>query len=151
MNSLQGKKSTSGKRKDGLIKTLTTCRNIGERAPEHYSILVDEADRLNNDSSLLYLLEVLRVLGNKDRLMILFLLQKEDRCVCELECAIGKPQPTISRHLKQLEMIKFIRGWKDGKFTHYSLIKQEFRKFQHVLDNWMADVENWFEDIPKKL
>ena len=151
MISLSKKQSKNVKRKNELLKTLATCKNIGEKASQHYSLLLAETDHLNNDEELLHLFRILRVLSNKDRLIILHLLQKKDRCVCELECALGKAQSAISRHLKQLESIKVIQGWKDGKFTHYSLVKFEFNKYEQLLNRWIGNVDNWFEDLPKRL
>lgn len=150
MRSQTNRNLKTDKRKIELIRTLATCKNIGEKAEQHYSSLLEETNRLKENEELQELFNILKVFSNKDRLLILNLLQKKDRCVCELECALGKAQSAISRHLKQLEDIKVIQGWKDGKFTHYSLIKFEFNKYQQILAKWIGNVENWFEELPKR-
>jgi len=64
------------------------------------------------------------VLGNRDRLLIIKTLnERGEQCVCELELLLDKSQPSISHHLRNLERIGLIRGWKKGKFTYYNLEK----------------------------
>ena len=71
----------------------------------------------------------LNALGNKERLTILTALNDKERCVCELEAILDKSQPSISHHLRELEKVGLIRGWKKGKYTYYTLIKKEFEKY----------------------
>jgi DNA-binding transcriptional ArsR family regulator len=74
------------------------------------------------------LLEFFNALGNKERLVILTALMNKERCVCELEAILDKSQPSISHHLRELEKAGLIRGWKKGKYTYYTLIKEEFKE-----------------------
>ena len=66
-------------------------------------------------------LNFLNTLGNIERLIIINVLKEKDRCVCELEAILDKSQPSISHHLRELEKLDLIRGWKKGKYTYYSL------------------------------
>lgn len=69
------------------------------------------------------------MLGNKERLIIVTVLKDKDRCVCELEAILDKSQPSISHHLRELEKLNLIRGWKKGKFTYYSLLKDNLNSY----------------------
>jgi ArsR family transcriptional regulator len=75
----------------------------------------------------------LNALSNKKRLIILNILKEKDRCVCELEATLDESQPSISHHLKILEDVGLIRGWKKGKFTHYDLIKKQLELYLNLL------------------
>ena len=66
-------------------------------------------------------LNFLSALGNIERLIIINVLKEKDRCVCELEAILDKSQPSISHHLRELEKLDLIRGWRKGKYTYYSL------------------------------
>ena len=57
-----------------------------------------------------------------------------DRCVCELEAVLDESQPSISHHLKILENVGLIRGWKKGKFTHYDLIEEQIKSYLNLIN-----------------
>ena len=87
-------------------------------------------DQVNN------LVDVFGVLGNIERLIIIMVLRRKDRCVCELEAILDKSQPSISHHLRELEKLNFIRGLKKGKFTYYSLNRDVINKsIKDIIDH----------------
>lgn len=63
----------------------------------------------------------LKALSDPTRLKILYLLSDGELCVCEIICALDKPQSSISHHLNILKSLGFIKGRKDGVWVHYSL------------------------------
>ncbi|MBD3339534.1 MAG: metalloregulator ArsR/SmtB family transcription factor [Candidatus Lokiarchaeota archaeon] len=79
-------------------------------------------------------LDFFNALGNEDRLKIFEILKEKDRCVCELEAALDKSQPSISHHLRILESAGLIRGWKKGKFTYYGIEKDKFLDYLEILN-----------------
>jgi ArsR family transcriptional regulator len=72
-------------------------------------------------------------MGNKERLKIIESLKRQDHCVCELEVILDKSQPTISHHLRELEKIGIIRGWKKGKFTHYDIVDEKMEYYLNLM------------------
>ncbi len=72
-------------------------------------------------------------LGNEERLKIIESLKKKDYCVCELEAILNRAQSTISHHLRELEKIGLIRGWKKGKFTHYQILREKLEYYLNLL------------------
>lgn len=74
------------------------------------------------------LVNIFSTLGNIERMIIVNALREKDRCVCELEAILDKSQPSISHHLRELEKLSLIRGWKKGKFTYYSLNRDAIKK-----------------------
>ncbi|MGB9978265.1 ArsR/SmtB family transcription factor [Methanobacterium sp.] len=63
----------------------------------------------------------LKALSDATRLKILYLLSDGELCVCEIICALDKPQSSISHHLNILKNLGFIKGRKEGVWIHYSL------------------------------
>lgn len=59
--------------------------------------------------------------GDSNRMKILLLLSKRGMCVCELESALGLPQPTVSHHLGLLEQAELLRRSKKGRFVFYEV------------------------------
>ena len=56
-------------------------------------------------------------IGDPNRMKILLLLSKREMCVCELESALGLPQPTVSHHLGLVEQPDLLRRSKKGRFV----------------------------------
>jgi len=67
----------------------------------------------------------LKALSDPTRLKILYLLSNDELCVCEIMVALDKPQSSTSHHLNILKNLGFIKGRKEGIWTHYKLTNQE--------------------------
>ena len=63
----------------------------------------------------------LKAISDPTRIKILLLLSNRPCCVCELAVALELSQPTISRHLKQLELEGFISWKREKNWIIYSL------------------------------
>ena len=58
--------------------------------------------------------DMLKALAHPTRLKILELLCDGERCVCEIEPALGRRQPNISQHLAILRASRLVEARKDG-------------------------------------
>ncbi len=67
----------------------------------------------------------LKAIGDPTRIKLLYLLSIRPACVCELTEALGLAQPTISRHLRQLEDVGFVTGNRERNWTIYELAPME--------------------------
>lgn len=63
----------------------------------------------------------LKVLGNEDRLLLLCQLSQGERCVSELEEALGIRQPTLSQQLGVLRNEGTVTTRREGKNIYYSV------------------------------
>jgi DNA-binding transcriptional ArsR family regulator len=61
-------------------------------------------------------------IGESNRMKILMLLSKRKMCVCELESALGLPQPTVSHHLGVLEQADLLKRSKRGRWVFYEVM-----------------------------
>ncbi len=102
---------------------MKTCQISGDGRPNEYQI-----KRMNELMELLpsedYFEEYsgkLKALSDPTRLKILYLLSNGELCVCEIICALDKPQSSVSHHLNILKNSGFIKGRKEGVWIHYSL------------------------------
>jgi DNA-binding transcriptional ArsR family regulator len=73
------------------------------------------------DQDLEQLINVFRLLSDKTRLNILFLLCEGERNVTSLCEALNLPQPTVSHHLGLLRVNNIITNRRVGKQVFYSL------------------------------
>ncbi len=61
------------------------------------------------------------VLSDETRLRVVELLGGGERCVCELQAAIGATQSRLSFHLKVLRDAGLVHDRRAGRWVHYSL------------------------------
>lgn len=87
------------------------------------------------DSPLTFLSEVLNLAGNKVRLQILFLLQKEERlCVCDLSDILQMNVSAISQHLRKLKDRNLIYATKEAQTIFYALNKDRMTTLGPILN-----------------
>jgi len=130
-----------------IIETLSTCENIDD-AESYYKELRRLEQSFNGDHAKLSLVQILSIIGNTERFLILDALREKDRCVCELEAILNKSQSTVSHHLKELEKVHLVQGWKKGKFTHYSLVQPKFQEILAQFTEWVEGISNWSMSLP---
>lgn len=65
--------------------------------------------------------EIFKALGHPTRLVIVEMLAKKERCVCEIASEFNDSQATISRHLDQLLRAGIVRRRRDGTKMMYEL------------------------------
>jgi ArsR family transcriptional regulator len=65
--------------------------------------------------------QLFKAFSDETRLRILNLLAQRDHCVCEFQCILRVPQPTISRHLAYLRRSGLVEEERHGKRIMYSL------------------------------
>lgn len=105
----------------------------GVNLAQYFHNLKEFGNTLEYNKNFQDILKFCNALGNEERLKIIESLNKQDHCVCELEAILDKSQPTISHHLRELEKIGLIRGWKKGKFTHYDIIQEKLDYYLNII------------------
>ncbi len=65
---------------------------------------------------------VLGAVGDSNRIKILLLLSRREMCVCEVEAALGVPQPTASHHLGVLERTGLVQRSRREKWIFYKAL-----------------------------
>ena len=62
-------------------------------------------------------------LADKTRLRLLNLMRDGEVCTCFFADTLGTNDPKISRHLSYLKRAGLVKGRRDGKWTHYSIVE----------------------------
>ena len=63
----------------------------------------------------------LKLIVEPNRLHMLALLARGERCVCDVEAALGLPQNLVSHHLAVLKRDGLVRDRRDGKWVYYRI------------------------------
>lgn len=64
---------------------------------------------------------VFQSLSDETRLTILALLRDGERCVCDLQAAVGAAQSRLSFHLKVLREAGLVSDRKEGRWSYYRI------------------------------
>jgi ArsR family transcriptional regulator len=75
-----------------------------------------------------------RAFSDRTRLRILHLLRDGELCVCDLIAVLGKPQPTVSRHLSYLRKAGLVTARREGLWQYYALAPARSRFHVKLLD-----------------
>jgi len=78
-------------------------------------------------------------LADSTRLILLYALADGPRNVTELTQELGQPQPTISRHLKNLRDRGLVIATRQGMMVQYSLADQRIIEALDILRSIMRD------------
>ncbi len=69
-------------------------------------------------------LNVMKALGDENRLRIVMMLKVRPLCVCEMHEVLNIALSTISAHLKLMKNIGILDDEKDGRWVTYRLVKE---------------------------
>ena len=65
--------------------------------------------------------ELFRALADETRTRILYLLSKQELCVCDIAHLMEMSLPAVSHHLRLLKMMRLVRTRREGKQVFYAL------------------------------
>ncbi|HHY73463.1 MAG TPA: winged helix-turn-helix transcriptional regulator [Bacillus bacterium] len=91
--------------------------------------------------------QVLKLLGDKTRLTIISVLQKQECCVCELVELFEMSQPSISQHLRKLKDAGLVDEERKGQWIYYSLHKSS--EFYPLIEDILQHVQDQNGNIEK--
>ena len=112
--------------------------NNGENIAEcefkhiHQDIIETVRENMPEEDILVDLAELFKVLGDQTRIKIIFILFKEEMCVCDIAELVGMTQSAISHQLRVLKQAKLVKGRKDGKAVYYSLDDEHVREIYQI-------------------
>ena len=93
------------------------------------------------------LIQILKALGDDNRLRILNALRCGAICVCELEEILEMSQSNVSRHLSKLTNAKIVTFYKEAKFVYYKIDEETLKQhpFIEIIINQELDKVDKFK------
>ena len=79
--------------------------------------------------------EFLKVIGEENRLKILCLLKKNEKCVCDIWQYLDLAQNLTSHHLKVLKDFGLVSSRQEGLKVIYSINKKVIKHYLGLLNN----------------
>jgi len=112
---------------------------------EVFCIEKDKVDKLKGENipDMSALAELFKVLADETRAKVVYLLSKEELCVCDIAALLNSTVSNISHHLRVLRTAHLVKFRRDGKQVYYTLddehvvniIKQGFEHVNHIHKN----------------
>ena len=96
----------------------------------HQDIVNDTLSKMPDDNTFFKLAEFFKILGDTTRTKILFALDQNEMCVCDIANVLGMSKSSISHQLGTLRRSGIVKCRRIGKEVYYTLddehIKQLF-------------------------
>jgi ArsR family transcriptional regulator len=95
----------------------------------------------------------LKAIADKNRLLILYLLNNHTLCVCDIQKIIPLTQGAVSIQLKNLTQAGLLNSFKQGKWVFYKLSRDINSTYIDILNKLFSEMTNNYEviDIISKL
>ena len=90
------------------------------------------------------IVQILKALGDENRIRILNLLKDGELCVCEIEHILGVTQSNASRHLTKLNILGIVIYERKAQWVYYKLNKETLEQFpfiKELLDNELNKID----------
>ncbi len=88
--------------------------------------------KMPNENLFTKLAEFFKILGDKTRTKILFALDQNEMCVCDIANVLGMTKSSISHQLSSLRKCGIVKCRKQGKEVYYSLDDDHIKELFEV-------------------
>lgn len=78
---------------------------------------------------------ICKALSDQNRLQIIHFLTYGEQCACKLLEQMKITQPTLSHHMKVLENCSLVISRRKGKWSHYSLNRDQWAAFRGYIES----------------
>ena len=93
----------------------------------HADIIEKKREDMPDESTLYDLSDFFKILGDSTRVKILFAIDGEPMCVCDIADLLGMTKSAVSHQLKVLRQSDLIKYRKSGKNVFYTLADDHVR------------------------
>ncbi len=94
----------------------------------HKEIVDDTTKNMPTEDLFVKLAEFFKIIGDTTRAKILFALDRNEMCVCDIANVLGMSKSSISHQLGSLRKTGIVKCRKDGKEVYYMLDDEHVKK-----------------------
>jgi ArsR family transcriptional regulator len=99
-------------------------------------------EKMPEEEILYDLAELFKVFGDSTRIKILWALDEDEMCVCDIAYLLNMTQSAISHQLRVLKQAHLVKSRREGKVVYYSLADEHVKL---ILDQGLIHITE--EDI----
>ncbi len=97
----------------------------------HEHIVEDTRKKMQPEAEYLDLAALFKMFGDGTRVKILYALEQNEMCVCDLAALLGMTKSAVSHQLKALRLSNLVKSRRDGQVIYYSLADDHVK---YILD-----------------
>jgi ArsR family transcriptional regulator len=94
----------------------------------HQDVVADTINKMPEDNIFNKLAEFFKIMGDTTRTKILFSLDQNEMCVCDIANVLGMSKSSISHQLGTLRRSNIVKCRKQGKEVYYTLDDEHVKK-----------------------
>lgn len=98
----------------------------------HQDVVDSALNSMPKENTFINLANLFKLIGDTTRCKILFLLDKNEMCVCDIASALSMTKSAVSHQLANLRKNKIVKLRKSGKIVYYSLDDEHIVKLFEV-------------------
>ena len=98
----------------------------------HQDIVNDTLNKMPDDNTFFKLAEFFKILGDTTRTKILFSLDQNEMCVCDIANVLGMSKSSISHQLGTLRRTGIVKCKRIGKEVYYTLDDEHIKQLFEV-------------------
>ena len=103
----------------------------------HSELVKRKREQMPDESDVYYLADFFKIFGDSTRMSVLFAIDGEPMCVCDIAELLGMTKSAVSHQLKILRQSDLITYKKSGKNVFYTLADDHVRDiiekaFEHI-------------------
>ena len=87
----------------------------------HGALIEEKRERMPEEGELYDLSDFFKILGDSTRISILFAIDGEPMCVCDISSLLGITKSAVSHQLKILRQTDLVKYRRSGKNVYYTL------------------------------
>ncbi len=112
------------------MKTISCIRE------EKNQYKIDQYENLlkDNVTDFNQLSKIVGLIGNEVRLKLIWLINDNRFCVCDLADILQMSVPAISQHLRKLKDVGIVETYRDKQTIYYSISSEQQNITHHILD-----------------
>jgi DNA-binding transcriptional ArsR family regulator len=93
----------------------------------HEDVVAKVRGKMPEEEILYDLAELFKVFGDTTRIKILWALDEDEMCVCDIAYLLNMTQSAISHQLRVLKQAQLVKNRRDGKVVYYSLADEHVK------------------------
>jgi len=112
------------------MKTISCIREEKNqyKIDQYENLLKDNATDFNQLS------KIVGLIGNEVRLKLVWLINEDRFCVCDLADILQMSVPAISQHLRKLKDVGIVETFREKQTIYYSITEAQKNITHHILD-----------------
>ena len=98
----------------------------------HEAVVHDTLSKMRAEDDYIDLADLFKMFADKTRVKILYALEQNELCVCDLAVVLSMTKSAISHQLKGLRLANLVKSRREGQIVYYSLADDHVKEILDI-------------------